>query len=70
MKHIRIQFTRSGEMLDADNNGLGYGLLYTDQLVTASQDGCTFEDYETGNELSIQDILKGRVEYFKNETGD
>lgn len=38
---IHIEWTRSGEIINADHNGLGYGLLYTQDLIKAIESGTT-----------------------------
>jgi hypothetical protein len=61
---IRVRWTQSGEMIDADRHGLGYGLLYLDELEQfIRRGGKVVEEHEERCVWTLEDLHRIRGYY-------
>ena len=64
---IRIGWYPSGNIYDVDNNGLGYGMLFWDDLLKAAQSGTKVIDSGTNEELTVEYIRSRTNKVYRNE---
>lgn len=61
---IRVRWMPSGEMIDADRHGLGYGMLFLDELEQfIRRGGKVVEEYEEQRAWTLEDLQRIRSYY-------